>query len=242
MSYVEPPGAAAGADPQRDPDPAEASARGAAPARLAARPKTALGYETGPSEVPLFLAWVAVNWSGSSWGRRSAAAFAPGSAKARLRPTPRPAVYRRDPAEQQDAEVDEPEQGELEEDEGDGAERHPERAPEAGQQAGPHRVEAGVDHGDHEADLAGEAEAGGEAAQRARRRSLRRRCRRRGRCSAPPLGHQARHFVGDEVRGGVQGRDAAEDRQHGEEERRAMTTPTSWPRMRSLRALAARKR
>ncbi len=132
---------------------------------------------------------------------------------------PRPAVCCRG-ASKQDCQVDEPEQGELEEDEGDGAEGHAERAPEAGQQADAHRVEAGVDHRDDEAELAAEAEAGGEWAQ--------------GRVGDRVVGDvvgavavqsdtfrdQPRHFVGDEVGGSMDSGDAAEDRQHREEERR----------------------
>ena len=97
---------------------------------------------------------------------------------------------------------------------------------------------------DDEAELAGEAEAGGEAAAAGASVIV-----SLGdfvgavAVQRHPFGHQARHFVGDEVRGGVQGRDAAEDRQRRRGRAApAMTTPTSWPRMRSLRALAARKR
>ncbi len=99
--------------------------------------------------------WMALGSSGSSCG---AGRLASGEVRGGFLPGRRPGdgfaclpgrwSAARDPADQEEAEVDEPEQRELEEDEGDGAEGHPERAPEAGQQPGPHRVQAGVDDRD----------------------------------------------------------------------------------------------
>ena len=154
------PGAAPGADPERDPHPPQAGSggragRGArrASTRSAELSRAACACFGGPSPslgvaLPAAPASARARLAGErvrSSSRFCGGFLARASARARFAGCPGRRAAAGDPAEEEQAEVDEPEQRELEEEEGDDAERHPERAPEAGQQAGPHRLQAGVD-------------------------------------------------------------------------------------------------